>query len=372
VVTRRSVFVSREGYQFSLRLVNNLIDYLAGLVFPWGFYPPLSYGLLFIAAAALTFAIVLRGKRGLIPIVVGAVLAILPIVLFPQVSFRFLYVSLAASALVLALLFERGLRVTGPTRLGRAPVFALFAALVVFGVAGVTSAAADFGEFARVSRVTFRNFRQAHPTLPQDTLVYFVDPPIPGPNLSGMLFWYYGAGVSGLATDSHRVAGLREHASAFVVYFDEQGNQKEQQVRSPMQARSIPALPVGFARVVRLEGFELASDAVQRGQSVLLFLYWRGLERIDGDYNVSARLVDVQNNVLATYAKPAHQGNAPTNSWTPGDLVVDVVQIPVPASTPAGTYRLEVALYDAGTTERLTIDGAGIDRLYVEPLSISE
>ena len=53
-------------------------------------------------------------------------------------------------------------------------------------------------------------------------------------------------------------------------------------------------------------------------------------------------------------------------------LVVDVVQMPAPAQTPAGSYRLEVGLYDPGTMERLTIDEAGVDKLDIDPLSILE
>ncbi|MBI4789466.1 MAG: glycosyltransferase family 39 protein [Chloroflexi bacterium] len=366
LVVSRSVFVHREGYQPSLRLFSNLIDYLAGLTFPWGFIPPLSYVWLAVVAAILTYLILFRKVYAFIPIVVGAILAVLPIVLFPEVSFRFDYVSLTASAFFFALLLDwvaRKLPAALPFR--RAVILAGVVIIAAIGSAQVTKATADFGEFARVSRVTFRNIRQQHPTLPQDTLVYVVDPPLPGPNLSGMLFWYYGPGVTGLANDSARMAGLREHAAAYVYYFDGDGNQKEIRVEKEMRPRANPAPPFNFSAPIRLEGFELANSTVKRGESIVLFLYWRGLGRMETDYVTSVQLLDARNTAVATYAKPPRRGNAPTSAWTPGELIVDVVPLAVPAQTPIGPFRLEVGLYDAGTKQ-----SAGM--ISIEPVDISE
>ena len=366
LVVSRSVFVHREGYQPSFRLFSNLIDYLGGLAFPWGFYPPFSHIWLAIVAAILAYLIVVRKVYALIPIVAGAILAVLPIVLFPEVSFRFDYVSLTASAFLIALALDwlwRKLPATLPFRHG----FALLAMAIIaaIGSAQVTKATADFGEFARVSRVTFRNIRQAHPTLPQDTLVYVVDPPLPGPNLAGMLFWYYGAGVTGLANDSGRMAGLRDHAAAYVYYFDADGNQKEVRVEKEMRARANPAPPVNFSAPIRLEGFELANSTVKRGEAIVLFLYWRGLQPMETDYIVSVRVSDQSGNVIATYAKSPRRGTAPTSVWVPGDLIVDVVPIPIPANVPVGMFQFDVALQDPGTMQ----SAGGIS---IAPVSISE
>ncbi|HEX9076147.1 MAG TPA: glycosyltransferase family 39 protein [Anaerolineae bacterium] len=370
VVTRRSVFVNQLGYAPDLaRLAFNLVNYLATLTFPWISFPPVTFAWLGVVALVLGYAILSKRGLGLLPVVAGAILGVLPVALFPFVANRFLYLSLTGSAILFALGFDWLLARAAVFRI---PLFAVLAAVAAIGSVNISVATADFGEYARVSRVTFRNVSQAHAGFPEDTLLFFVDPPVPGTNLSGMFLWRYGPGVSVLATDSGHVAGLREHAAAYVIYFDDAGNQKEQQVGSPVRARSTPLLPAGFAKGIRLEGFELVSDTVQRGQPVLLFLYWRGLKRMDADYLVSVRILDANNNVIASYAKPPHHGDAPTSGWTPGDLVVDVVQIPIPASTPAGSYRLEVGLYDPGTMGRLTIDEAGMDKIYIDPLSISE
>ncbi len=370
IVVTRSVFVSHEGYQPSLRLFNNLVDYLCGLAFPWGFYPVLSHIWLVLVALLLGYAILIKRAWGLVPVIAGAILGILPIVFFPEVSFRFDYLSMTGSALLFALAFEGVLRRAGGAyRIGRALPLAVVALFVLGGAVQINAAAAAFGEFGRVSRVTFRNVRQAHPALPPDTLLYFIDPPLPGPSLSGMLFWYYGSGVTSLATDSSHVAGLREHAAAFVYYFDADGSQKEIYVRKEMTARAAPSLPLDLGGTVRLEGFELANSRVQAGEPIVLFLYWRGLKRMDADYLLTVRLVGPSGTVAA-YQQSPRRGRAPTSSWTVGDLVVDALVLPVQA--PAGSYRLEVEMSDPATGQALAAADASAGRILIEPVSISE
>ena len=46
-------------------------------------------------------------------------------------------------------------------------------------------------------------------------------------------------------------------------------------------------------------------------------------------------------------------GTRPTDTWLPGERLVDPVALEIPANLPTGTYRVEVGLYDATTGERL-------------------
>ncbi len=377
LVTRRSVFVNREGYQPSLRAITNLVDYASGLVVPWGFYAPLSYACLVAAAAVLAYLVVAKRLFALIPVIAGAVLNVLPIVLFPDVSFRFLYVSLLASALVYALLVDWvWRRFAAPRRYARIGVLLAVAIVAAVGSARVSDAAAAFGEFARVTRVPFRNVRQAHPTFPPDTALIFINPPLPGTNLSGMFFWNYGPGV--FASSSNDAIGrveLRKHAQAYVYYFDAQGKQYEVAVEKNPATRTRPALPVTFGVPVRLEGYELANSEVTRGQAVVLWLYWRAAGRIDRDYTLSVQLVGSDGRVLARYDKLTGNGGAPTTTWVPDQFVSDTVVLPVPADAPAGDgLRLEIGLHDPQTEERVSVIGdrgqSPQDHLTIEPLTI--
>lgn len=376
IVTRRSVFVAAEGYSPSAHIVSNLGDYFSGLAFPWVLVPPLSYVCLVVALALLAYFIFWKKQFALTCLVALAILPVLPIAPFPQVSPRFLYFSLTASAFLLALLFDWVWRRLPRARPIRALAFGAVALIVLIGSAGIADATSAFAEFSRVSRVPFRNVRQAHPTLPDDTLLYFFYPPVPGPGLSGMFFSRYGSPVLAMATDSAVPANLRAHALAYVYYFDAEGNQMEQRVEKETAAHAAPPPPIIFGDSIRLDGFELVSENVKRGQALLLLLYWRGTRPIAQDYTVSVHVVDDAGQTVAGYDKEPRRGKAPTSSWTPGELIVDAIQLPIPEEVKPGVDRLEVGLYDAATQQRLDIvDASGkaaTDRLVIEPLRIEQ
>lgn len=370
IVMRRSVFVNQIGYApDALRLLGNLFDYAAILAFPWGFMPGVSHALLSLAALLLGYFVLVKRIYALVPLIAGAVLTVLPVASFPFVTERFLYLACAFVAVLIALFFELVLR---KAAWARSAAFLLVAGLVVWGGWRISTAAEDYGEWARVSRVPFRNVSQAHLKFQEDTLLYFVDPPVPGPNLSGMFLWRYGPGVKVLATDMDRQAGLRDHAQTLVYYFDGEGNQKEQPVDKQTAIRIQPALPIQFSVPIRLEGAELASTRVMRGDSILLFLYWRGLELMQSDYVVSVSLLSGRDDVIFAYAKSPRNGEAPTSGWIPQELVVEVVQIPVTAETPIGSFRLELGLDDPSTKTRVGIQDSASSRIVIEPVSVVE
>ncbi len=376
IVTRRSVFVAAEGYSPSLRTLTNLIDYSSGLAFPWLLLPPISYLFLALALVLLVFLIVWKKKYALICLIALAVLPVLPIAPFPEVSPRFLYFSLTASAFLFALGFDWVWRRLPSVITVRALAFGAVAVVLVVGSLSVQDATAAFAEFSRWSRVTFRNIRQAHPTFPNDTLLYFFDPPVPGPGLSGMFFSRYGSSVVVGANDSDQPARLRDHAVAYVYYFNAQGDPVEQQVEKNVTAQATPTPPVDFAGSIRLEGFELVSSRPKQGQPILLLLYWRALERTNNHYIVFVHLVDQNGTEIAGYEKEPRGGKLPTSAWMPGQRIVDAIQIPLPDQVPAGKYRLQVGLYDATTMKRLqTLNASGGvngDQMTIEPLQVAE
>jgi hypothetical protein len=364
IVTRRSVFITREGYSPGLGLVSNLMDYLSALAFPWFTIPPVNYGILLMACLALAYAIFVRKMHAFIPIIIGAVLAILPVALFPFVANRFLYLSLVASAIMYAALIDWLWQRAAITR---ALAVALLVVTTLWGSATISDSALGFGEWARVARVPFRNVSQAHPTFAPDTYLYFVDPPVPGTNLSGMFFWRYGTSVAVGATDGNQPAGLRDHANTFVYVFDAQGEQLELRVEKNSVAGAVPPLPVTFAASIRLEGFELVSEKVKSNEPIVLFLYWRGLERIPHDYIVGIDLIDSAGKSAITYRQEPRRGKSPTSAWKPGELVVDAIQVPVSSAAP-GSYQLAVGLIDPLTQQFIAMDS--IRQVIISPVSI--
>jgi len=341
IVTRRSVFVNREGYSPGAQITQNLADYFSALAFPWGFFPPLSYAWLALVAPVLAFLIFGRKRYALIPLVVGAAITILPVAPFPFVAHRFLYLSLVAFAILFALAFDAF------ARRWRVIAFASLVLVVVWGGVDIAAQAARYAEDGRIARVPFRNVRQAHPSLPDDTYFYFINPPVPGPNLSGMFFWQYGARVFASANDSGQPAKLRDHANAYVIYWDAAGNQKEQRVEKDLAARASLVLPVQLGDA-QLAGYELARANVKRGEPIVLWLYWRTPST--SSLNTRVELLTADNRVVAQMASVqtelASELGVQVIVWSP------VIQ--------AGTYRLQVRVENAR------------DGLVIEPLVISE
>lgn len=366
----RSVFISREGYSPTLNLFSNLFDYLTALAFPWILVPTTNPIWFVVVGIGLIFLMVWQKKCFLLPMLAAAVLVILPVTPFPFVAHRFLYVASVVPAILYGALltyFESRARVL---------VLVMLSSAILFGGWRIANDANDFGEWARVARVSFRNVSQAHPTFTPDTMLYFINPPVPGSNLAGMFFWRYGTQVSVGATDSGQPARLREHAVAYVYYFDSQGNQREQRVEKEIVTRAAPEPPLTFTEPIRLEGYELASTRVPRGQAFLLLLYWRARAPIAHDYTVSVRLVDVAGKIVAEYFKEPRLGTAPTSAWHVDELVVDAIQLPIPNDAAPGAYRLEVGLYDAATQQRIGIvDASGkvsAEGMILEPVRVIE
>lgn len=364
VAISRSVFISREGYSPTFNLFSNLFDYLAALAFPWLFVPVVNHVWLVSVSIGLIVLIVWRKKISLVPMLAGAVLVILPVTPFPFVAHRFLYVA----SVVPAILYARVL--TSIESRARVFAFALLGVVILFGGWRIASEANDFGEWARVARVPFRNVRQAHPTLPDDTYLYFVYPPVPGTNLAGMFFWHYGARVSVGATDLGQPARLRDHATTFVYIFDEQGKQKELRVEKNLDAHITSPLPMTFGASIVLEGFELVNDQVKRGDELVMLLYWRTAQRLAEDYQVSVQLVDAMGRVAVSEEHSPRRGESPTSTWRPGELIVDAIVLPIPADAPFGVYRLEVGLTDA--TRNWLREPSGQDRIGIEPVRVVE
>jgi len=318
-------------------------------------------------------AIIAKKMYWLLPLVASAVSAILPVLAFPFVTNRFLYLSLTSTAVVYALTLDWLGQKLGINWV-RSFVWLGVSVATVVGMLGISGAAVGFAEFARVSRVPFRNVSQAHPTFPPDTRLYFIDPPLPGPSLSGMFFWRYGPSVSVGVSDMSTHADLRPHANSWVYVFDDQGDQKELMVQKDMNVRITPNLPVTFSAPLRLDGYELVSANLKASDELVLFLYWRAQNRMDADYSVLVQWINGKGQVIDGYDKEPRRGQSHTSAWNAGDSIIDAIHFPVTVAP--GTYRLSISLRDPETSTRLRImDASGQDagdQIIIEPVSVVE
>ncbi|HEU5085980.1 MAG TPA: phospholipid carrier-dependent glycosyltransferase, partial [Roseiflexaceae bacterium] len=99
---------------------------------------------------------------------------------------------------------------------------------------------------------------------------------------------------------------------------------------------------------ITLDGYR-HPGIVQAGERLPLALFWRANQAIVHDYVVFVHLLDARDTKVAQRDLPPLEGSRPTSSWQAGELLRDDQDLPIPADTPAGRYRLVVGMYDAAT-----------------------
>jgi 4-amino-4-deoxy-L-arabinose transferase-like glycosyltransferase len=108
-----------------------------------------------------------------------------------------------------------------------------------------------------------------------------------------------------------------------------------------------------FDQSVRLLGYSLGDGPFRAGDSLSFSLFWQSLTDHNQPYVVFAQLQDQSNTPLALSESPPIY---PSQHWSKGTLLRDPREIPLPATLPAGTYRLVVGLLHPDGT-RLGVQG---------------
>ncbi len=107
-----------------------------------------------------------------------------------------------------------------------------------------------------------------------------------------------------------------------------------------------------------LRGFEVDEDLLKAGGQLNLKVYWQATAAVPDDYTIFTQVLDRNGALVAGWDSQPLAGHFPTSRWPAGDIVTDVVQLPLPAELPPGPYRLITGLYLLETLERLpTADG---------------
>jgi Protein O-mannosyl-transferase TMEM260-like len=100
------------------------------------------------------------------------------------------------------------------------------------------------------------------------------------------------------------------------------------------------------------------------GPVVRLTLTWAAAQPIPEELKVSARLVDTAGNVLVADDRVPVHFTYPTTAWVPGEPVIDVYDLPLPASMPGGDFSPLLILYRAA-------DGGEVGRVQLPPVAVS-
>lgn len=121
--------------------------------------------------------------------------------------------------------------------------------------------------------------------------------------------------------------------------------------------------PVGavFGDGIELVGFDLQSpgDQIQSGDEVAVNLVWRAVAPVEADYTVSVQLLGPDGQVYGQKDAAPAQGDAPTSTWSPGEVLSVPYRLTVAPAAPPGEYQLIAAMYMVETGERLPVQGDG-------------
>lgn len=120
-----------------------------------------------------------------------------------------------------------------------------------------------------------------------------------------------------------------------------------------------PALTLGDT--ITLAGLTLPDGAaVSPGKTLPVTFYWRATGPIPADYTVFIQLLTASGNFAAGFDAQPFNGMFPTSRWVPNEVIMDTVNLPIPADLPPGAYRLIAGMYRLDTGARLPVtDPAG-------------
>jgi hypothetical protein len=127
-----------------------------------------------------------------------------------------------------------------------------------------------------------------------------------------------------------------------------------------------PGQPIPNEQLVRLHnglalrGYQLDPASPRAGQDLNLKVYWQTEVPLREDYTIFTQLLDEQGRLVVSQDSQPLAGYLPTGAWPVGEIVTDVVHVPLPASLPPGDYTLVTGVYLLETLERLPLlDSAG-------------
>jgi hypothetical protein len=136
--------------------------------------------------------------------------------------------------------------------------------------------------------------------------------------------------------------------------------------------------------VVHLRGFDIdpehtgttaSGGLCEPGSTLDLVLYWQADGPTDLDYTVFAHFLGPDGRPHGQVDRFPGDGNAPTTSWAPGQVIEDALALQIATDAPPGTYQIAVGMYDAATGARLPITISSGRRLsddqFILPMTFS-
>jgi hypothetical protein len=121
-------------------------------------------------------------------------------------------------------------------------------------------------------------------------------------------------------------------------------------------------LEVNLNNMIFLDSARLQRVRFAPGDAVSVALRWRALQPVSESYTVFAHLIGPRGGLVSQDDhEPRMDDNVlPTNSWTPGVIVVDDHSVDIPLGAVNGTYQLRTGMYlSSNPNQRLPVLNAG-------------
>ncbi len=155
---------------------------------------------------------------------------------------------------------------------------------------------------------------------------------------------------------------IRRYFDEHATLLDDQAFTGESQVRvqgylSQKPGRDLPSSATRTSKSlddrVELVGYELDTSGVERGDSLDVVLYWKLLQPVNYNYQVTLQLLDANGSNVAQTDELPLSALLPMTRWTVGSVYREPLRLRIPAELSPGAYRAIVKLYNPRTLEVL-------------------
>ena len=116
-------------------------------------------------------------------------------------------------------------------------------------------------------------------------------------------------------------------------------------------------------QIVLLDHEIAASAAIS--PSLAVTLTWQAVEPVDGDYTVFVHALAPDGSKVAQRDTRPCDGECPTNTWQPGEIILDRYTLEPDPNAPAGPDRLAIGLYLLETGDRAIVAGQDERTVYL-------
>jgi serine/threonine protein kinase len=103
---------------------------------------------------------------------------------------------------------------------------------------------------------------------------------------------------------------------------------------------------------------ELNRDSFRPGDTLQVLITWQVRERLAESYKVFIHVVNRDERILTQQDAPPLGGSRPTNTWQPGEELLDSHTLSIPVSAPPGDYWIYIGLYKGD--QRLPVVDPGL------------